>query len=141
MASIISLLFVSKSLLGETDEAQEFDAICATTKRNNGWLKLSGAIVSAGGWFAQLIEGPEDSVDLIVDRIAQDPRHTGMRVVCRSRRADRRLPGWRIAYAGPSRFVETAIQSAAEASEDSDEQQASVTRLLAIVTGLGRLPG
>lgn len=141
MVSIVSVLFVSRSLLGQVEHAREFDSIVTTTMRNNDWLKLSGAIVSTGAWFAQLIEGPEDSVDLMIDRIAADPRHTGMRIVCRSRRADRRLPAWRVAYAGPSRFVETAIQSVAEAIDDSAEQQASVARLLAIVTGLGRVPG
>lgn len=141
MVSIVSVLFVSRSLLGRAEYAREFDSIVATTMRNNDGLKLSGAIVSTGGWFAQLIEGPEDSVDMMIARIAADPRHRDMRIVCRSCRRDRRLPAWRVAYAGPSRFVETAIQSVAEATDDTDEHRARVARLLAIVTGLGRVPG
>lgn len=141
MVSIVSVLFVSRSLLGRAEYAREFDSIVATTMRNNDGLKLSGALVSTGGWFAQLIEGPEDSVDMMIARIAADPRHRDMRIVCRSCRRDRRLPAWRVAYAGPSRFVETAIQSVAEATDDTDEHRARVARLLAIVTGLGRVPG
>lgn len=140
MVSIVSVLFVSRSLLGRAEQPCEFDAIVATTMRNNGWLKLSGALVSSGDWFAQLIEGPEESVDLMVDRIAADPRHTGMRVVCRTRRHERRLPAWRVAYSGQSRFVESAIESVVEAIADPAEHQARVSRLLAIVTGLGRVP-
>lgn len=141
MVSIVSVLFVSRSLLGRAEYAREFDSIVATAMRNNDRLELSGAIVSTGGWFAQLIEGPESAIDFMIARIAADPRHRDMRIVCRSIRADRRLPTWRVAYAGQSRFVETAIQSVAEAIDNTEEQQAGIARLMAILTGLGRVPG
>jgi hypothetical protein len=135
---LVSLLFISDSLLQADERERELRDIVATTMRNNGWLQLSGALIYSQTRFTQLIEGPEASVELMMTRIMADPRHANIRIVARDRRRERRLPGWKLAYSGKSLFVERAIEALAESDLHPEDRAARVERLLALVTGLGR---
>lgn len=135
---IVSLLFISDSLLQADERERELQDIVTTTMRNNGWLQLTGALIYSQTRFTQLIEGPAGSVDLMMARIMADPRHANIRIVARDRRRERRLPGWKLAYSGKSLFVERAIEALVEEGLNGDDRAARIERLLALVTGLGR---
>jgi hypothetical protein len=134
----LSLLYISDSLLAPHERERELNDIVSVTRRNNGWLGLSGALIYSQTRFTQLLEGSENSVELMMSRIAADPRHANLRIVARDERVDRRLQGWKLAYSGRSLFVERAIEALAEEGLNPDDRAARVERLMALVVGLGR---
>jgi len=63
----------------------------------NADLGVTGFLICARTWFAQVIEGPDASITSLYDRIAADPRHRDLQVVEHGP-ADRRLfPDWHMA--------------------------------------------
>lgn len=135
---IVSLLFISDSLLSDDDRDAELRDIVESTLRNNGWLNLTGALIYSRTRFTQLLEGPESSVDLMLSRIQADPRHTNLRIVKRELREERRLPSWKLAYSGGSLFVERAIAALTDGTVEVADHEDRIERLLALVVGLGR---
>jgi len=70
----------------------EMERIRACAVRHNEPLGVHTALAHQSGWFLQWKEGPPDAVRQIMERVLQDPRHHGCRVMHRSTGA-RLLPG------------------------------------------------
>ncbi len=51
-----------------------------------------------GGNIMQVIEGPEEKVLTLVEKIRRDPRHFGLQVVLRSHNTERRFDQWAMAF-------------------------------------------
>lgn len=131
----LSLLFVSDSRIAPAARSRELARIVDSTLRNNGWLHLSGALVCSRSRFCQLIEGPDASVQLMMRRIAADPRHGNLRTVRVEWREERRIGGWRLAYSGVSHFVDRVIGEAATAAPGAPDQAARIDLLLTLLAG------
>jgi hypothetical protein len=56
----------------------EILAIIRAAHRMNAVLGVTGALVCLDGWFAQALEGPGPGLDAIWERLARDPRHSGI---------------------------------------------------------------
>jgi hypothetical protein len=61
---------------------------------------VGGLLLYAGGYFCQVLEGPEDAVDTTFQRIAADPRHRDVKVLVREEVPRRRYPGIPMALVG-----------------------------------------
>lgn len=75
--------------LGETDISGILDVAAA----RNPPAGLSGALCWSGTHFLQLLEGPGEAIDALLDRIARDPRHDEMRILLRLADPHRLFPG------------------------------------------------
>ena len=62
----------------------EMERIRACAVRNNEPLGVHTALAHQSGWFLQWKEGPPDAVRQIMERVLQDPRHHGCRIMHRS---------------------------------------------------------
>lgn len=63
----------------------------------NAGLDITGFLICARSWFAQVIEGPAAGIERLYASIARDPRHHTVRLVEQGT-ADRRLfPDWHMA--------------------------------------------
>ena len=63
--------------------------------RNNQELGITGVLMTSGGLFFQVIEGPAASVDGLWKKIAQDPRHRDVLLVSSEEKVrDRLFPDW-----------------------------------------------
>jgi hypothetical protein len=51
-------------------------AIGEQASRNNQRLELTGLLMTSGGLFYQVLEGPPEAVDAVLTAIASDDRHT-----------------------------------------------------------------
>ena len=100
-----SLLYISRSALSPRDAAKGVEQIVATSVARNLTLGITGALLFTGEHFAQVLEGPEESVDVLMADICRDPRHADVLVVDRHALEQRRFPDWSLAYFGPSQFV------------------------------------
>jgi Sensors of blue-light using FAD len=104
-----SWMYVSKSLLvAEHNEAVLHDIVRLSRQRNQP-LDITGCLLLARGRFAQVLEGPADSVAELRISIEADSRHTDVTTIDLSSAQTRRFSGWSLAYAGPSIFVEKAM--------------------------------
>ena len=74
------------------DEVSKLAADAAETNRSIG---VTGMLMSSGGIFYQVIEGPVDAVDDLFKRIAGDPRHQDVLVLSTHEEVeDRQFPSW-----------------------------------------------
>jgi len=69
--------------------AEQLLALLMQCRTNNGARDVTGMLLYGNGTFLQVLEGDDEVVDRLVDTIAADPRHTGMRRIAR-REIDRR---------------------------------------------------
>ncbi len=90
------LLYTSQALIPDTPA--EHDAILQSCHRNNAAAGLTGFLVREGGHFIQYLEGPEAAIRATLNRIACDPRHTGLRVLCEGGLDAKRLPDWQMGF-------------------------------------------
>lgn len=72
----------------------EVEGILATSARNNPARGVTGLLIYNGRNFLQLLEGEKDEVDVLMARIAEDPRHNGVSVLHNSDIEDRTCPQW-----------------------------------------------
>jgi len=104
-----SLLYVSRSTIPRERLAAEIADIIDTSREHNARVGITGGLVRAGGYFAQLLEGPTDAVKALMERIDRDHRHTDVSVLHVAASDKRQLPDWSMAYAGESTYVANQI--------------------------------
>lgn len=104
-AALLSLLYVSRSMLPPERAAAEVDRIVAGSRARNPGLSITGALLFTGEHFAQVLEGPGLAVDRLMSIVGRDPRHAEILIVAREPIARRRFGQWSMAYSGPSQFV------------------------------------
>lgn len=73
------------------------DAIVATARRVNPQLNVTGMLLWSDSRFAQLIEGPADSLDLLYGRLLADSRHHDLNMLARWDIPNRLFPDWSMA--------------------------------------------
>lgn len=76
----------------------DVEAILASARRNNLAHGLTGLLLFNGQRFLQHIEGPEDRVDAVFERIKADPRHRAVVLLDRRQATERAFPHWGMAY-------------------------------------------
>lgn len=59
---------------------------------------VTGLLLAANGRFLQVLEGPEESVSLTMDRIREDPRHRDIAVLADQPIEARAFADWAMAY-------------------------------------------
>lgn len=75
---MIRLLYLSQA---SPSRADDLESILKTARQKNPPLSITGVLVHGGGWYMQLIEGPERSVLKLYAQIIDDSRHTDPRVI------------------------------------------------------------
>ena len=68
------------------------------TRRNNERLGVSGLLLYSGGNVIQTLEGTPETVDSLFWTIADDPRHTAVRLLERRGRSDRAFASWSMGF-------------------------------------------
>jgi hypothetical protein len=131
--SVHFLLYVSRSLLRLPQEAGEVDRIVAVARRENARLGVTGALVFTRAHFAQVLEGDEQAVEALMERIGKDRRHDGVRVVSKSMREARLFPQWSMAYSGGSLYVDRHIRPLLAAAPEPGATEPLAERLVRLI--------
>ena len=63
-----------------------------------------------GAYFMQILEGPADAVERLVERIMRDPRHTNIRVVSRGSIMQRDFPDWNMALVNEEEMARAIVR-------------------------------
>jgi hypothetical protein len=118
-----------------------FTAIEQAAVPRNGGLGVTGFLICARTWFAQVIEGPADSIEQLYAVIEGDPRHHSLQVV-EHVQADRRLfPDWHMAigHASPQAGMVFATFDFSEIEAPQGRQPGDFHDLAADLAALKRL--
>lgn len=110
---IHSLLYVSRSLLPTHHDDHVVDTIVKLGQARNAYLGVTGALIFTHIHFAQYIEGSRSDVDILMESIRYDRRHTDIEILNKAVTSQRMFSRWGLAYSGPSHFAERQIGEAA----------------------------
>ncbi len=133
-----SLLYVSKTLLTFPADEAEVAAIVQASRTRNALLDVTGALISAGGCFAQVLEGDEPAVAELMHSINNDPRHMRVKII-RTAEEPRRFAGWLMAYSGHASFVDRHITPLFSPLSAGDTAHLAL-KLIALMEEFARLP-
>lgn len=117
---MLSLLYLSYSLLPDETADHEVQNIVDTSVVSNKSASLTGALIFTGVNFCQLLEGPEATVRRLMESIRIDTRHKDISVVHEEALSDRRFGSWSMAYQGRSTFVSGHLMDLISASVEAE---------------------
>jgi hypothetical protein len=133
-----SLLYVSKCLLERTEVAAEVVNIAVDSAPRNAARGITGALISTGTYFTQLLEGPREAVDELMGRIDADPRHMRPRII-RTAEERRRFASSPLVYNGFAGFLDRQIVPFFSSLPESDAARLAL-RLVGMMEEFARLP-
>ncbi|AOL24036.1 Sensors of blue-light using FAD [Erythrobacter litoralis] len=70
------------------------DGILMAARRNNRENDITGALICRQDMYIQLVEGPDDAIDALYERILADDRHTDVKLEMSTAIEERMFPGW-----------------------------------------------
>jgi hypothetical protein len=97
--SLIRLVYASESRLVDANRRAELDNILASARRFNDQNGITGFLLATDGAFAQMLEGPRESVTETYGRIVMDPRHADLRLLAEAPISARLFAGWAMGIA------------------------------------------
>lgn len=89
-------------------ETPELETILRTSRRNNNAVGVTGLLVAGGRRFLQMLEGPEQAVSSVFERIERDPRHFALVTLSTKRVETRLTPHWAMGFRGADAHAGTA---------------------------------
>jgi hypothetical protein len=102
MPQLHNLAYISRNAIhGTPDEVKnEIRAILATARKNNPGNGITGALLYSGGYFCQVIEGPQSVIKKLFENIEADTRHKDVVVLHFVPIQSRAFSEWAMAFAG-----------------------------------------
>lgn len=88
----ICLIYVSKSV--QMLSSTQLTELVAKSAAKNTAINVTGVLLKVGNQFLQVLEGPEQAVDQLYDKIGRDERHTGMRLLYKEPLGERIFGQW-----------------------------------------------
>ena len=89
---------IYESVSTEPSAEQIAPHILRFARPENGMNGITGLLLAANDRFLQVIEGPEESVSLTMDRIREDPRHHDIAILADRPIEARAFADWAMAY-------------------------------------------
>ncbi|SEP58735.1 PAS domain S-box-containing protein/diguanylate cyclase (GGDEF) domain-containing protein [Ectothiorhodospira magna] len=95
-AQVYYVIYVSKAS-AEVDQIA-LKTILEQSQRNNQRLGITGFLIYRHGYFLQLLEGRQEVLNSLVERIINDPRHQQIQIVGRGYAPHRLFSDWSMGY-------------------------------------------
>jgi Sensors of blue-light using FAD len=99
---LVRLMYASRATPGIAQD--ELLAIVRKSKANNPAVGVTGVLCFSEGIFLQALEGGRSAVNKLYNRIATDPRHTDVELMCYEEIGERRFAGWSMGQVNMSRL-------------------------------------
>jgi hypothetical protein len=93
---MLSLIYVSSSVKLLND-AELLDILKASHKNNKSG-DVTGMLLYKGGNFMQVLEGPDEVVESLFEKVKMDPRHKDVTVLSREQTSLRHFAKWEMAF-------------------------------------------
>jgi hypothetical protein len=119
--SVFSLVYLSVAVIPFSE--QDLSTLLAKSRAANSKLEVTGMLLFKDQNFLQVLEGEEENVLHLYQKIAKDARHTNPTVLFRDRSNQREFPDWSMGFydlrsaatpsiPGFSNFLDTPLTSA-----------------------------
>ena len=139
MSSIQKVVYCSRNLI-EGDAAArdaEISQILETARRNNSKANVTGALLFSADHFAQVLEGPQQALEAIFERIQNDTRHGDVTVLESLTSAQRDFSEWSMAYVSPEECaltpeVDVKLQEAIHKSSEAGQEVLDLLKTLVL---------
>lgn len=120
MRDLYRLAYISRNTIdGGIEEVRgQIRRILAAAHRKNPALGITGALLYSGGFFCQVIEGPQEAIEELFETIQMDGRHADVTVLQFEPVEERGFDDWAMAFAGiedEMRFDLDAIKASKDA--------------------------
>lgn len=105
------------------------DSILEQARKNNEKIGVTGCLLYHNKVFLQLLEGKEETINKLFNKIATDNRHKEVTLVCEEKVAHRIFPNWSMAYHNfeqNSEQIKKFIDSIQFFSENNDKPTESI---------------
>ena len=132
---LFRLIYVSRALVQPPKEGwkQAIEDILTKSRAHNEAAGITGALLFNGIYFAQLLEGREDEIRPLFQRIRRDNRHTEVTSIEEATIQKREFSGWAMAYVDRAFSIARPITGEPRLEEilyDGDEWQSGSLRVL-----------
>jgi hypothetical protein len=112
----------------------ELQDIADVSSRNNEAAGITGVMLAAGNVFFQILEGPDDQVGALFDKIAADDRHENILLLRDARGAEGRLfPRWSMKLVELDRANSSRLEMLEGAIETVRIQMQAVEKLASVI--------
>lgn len=92
------VIYRSTTTAGSGRASDDIPAILAQAVARNGIDGITGLLYTEDDHFLQVIEGPEDSIADLVERLDADPRHRDVRILVDRTIDEREFGDWTMIY-------------------------------------------
>ena len=110
-ADLKHFMYASNSVR-DFSEADLWEMLCLF-RHNNEEHDLTGMLLYGNGKFVQLVEGPDASVDSLIEQIRKDGRHADIQTLSEGPILERLFPDWSMGY----KRLTTPVAAMAHSSE------------------------
>lgn len=98
--SLFRITYASRNVIPDGELDAELGRILGSSRRRNGGLGVTGALVFSTDCFVQTLEGPCEAVEAVFEAIQRDPRHDEVVVLEANPATAREFGAWAMAYGG-----------------------------------------
>jgi hypothetical protein len=141
--TVFRLIYRSHSRIPDRDADAEMAGILRGARTKNAAAGITGALLYYDHWFAQVLEGRQDAVLALFERIRVDPRHDAVTVSLQGVVPARSFARWAMAHVGehgnpdiPLTATRSGLVPAAAWTSDP-AQEAVLTSLRDLTRGYG----
>ncbi len=85
--------------------------LVAASRQRNARMGITGMLVHKNGQFMHLIEGEEETVTLLMEKIGRDKRHGELITLLTGQQETRQYPGWTLGFKNLNTSHSKAIES------------------------------
>ena len=96
MSPIIQVIYASAAATPFTPEALR--TLLTKSRSRNSLYGVSGVLLYHDGSILQVLEGPEEAVELILASVTKDPRHNKLRYLSRAPIQKREFEAWSMGF-------------------------------------------
>ena len=93
---IYSLVYISNAV--DSLDEKSLQDILSTSRKSNQSLEVTGLLLYKEGEFMQVLEGDEDKITEIYQKISQDPRHQNCLILSRKFIPQRLFSDWSMGF-------------------------------------------
>lgn len=126
MEKLYNLAYISRNsiIASEHEVALEIKEILNSATKNNPKLGVTGALLYSGGYFCQVIEGPQDVLEELFETIQMDSRHKDVKVLHFEEIVQRGFGEWAMAFAGVDDSMKKEIEGVLHSKDTIKMQDA-----------------
>lgn len=94
LSRLYRIVYISHSTIKDEHVETQLTDIQQGSSTRNAMLQISGQLIYCERLFIQTLEGQTNVLNTVIDKIKQDPRHSGFKVIFSGNITNRDHPDW-----------------------------------------------